>query len=167
MEKTLRFSEPFVNAEHVAYVEDFRIDRRSIILNIDLDLVEVEEIDLLSLKSIVCTNVTLEKAKNIIVITVENDNFLGTNPDIDREIIQNSWQHIYDEKMLIRCSTHLVQSMTALHQIPLSETHMIRCRALLSSDSREPGYSAVSQSSILKAQKIVGLPAYFFFHICF
>lgn len=96
MEKTLRFSEPFVNAEHVAYAEDYRIDRRSIILNIDLDHVEIEEVDLPSFKSIVCSNVTIEKAKNIIVITVANDEFLGRNPNIDREIIQNSWQHIYD-----------------------------------------------------------------------
>ena len=96
MEKTLRFSEPFINAEHVAYEEDFRIDRRSIVLNIDLDHIEIEEFDLPSLKSIVCSNMTIEKAKNIIIITIANDEFIGSNPEVDREIIYNSWQHIYD-----------------------------------------------------------------------
>ena len=95
MEKTLRFSEPFVNAEHVAYEADFRIDRKSIVINIDLDDIEIEEVDLPSFGSIMCSNVTIEKAKNILVISVANDDFLGENVDIDREIIQNSWQHIH------------------------------------------------------------------------
>lgn len=96
MEKTLQFSEPFVTAEHISYTNDFKIDRRSIVVNIDLDPVEIEEIDLPSMKSIVCSNVTIEKVKNIIVITVANDDLLGKNPEIDREIIKTSWQHIYD-----------------------------------------------------------------------
>ncbi len=96
MEKTLRFSEPFITAEHIAYKEDYHIEKRSIVINIDLDPLELEEIDLPQMKSIVCANTTIDKVKNIIVILVANEDFLGNNPEVDREIIQNSWQHIYD-----------------------------------------------------------------------
>lgn len=95
MEKTLRFSEPFISAEYIAYAEDFRIDKKSIIINLDLDILELEEMDLFPMKSVVCTNTTIDKVKNIVVISIVNEDFLGNNPEIDREIIQNSWQHIY------------------------------------------------------------------------
>jgi len=96
MEKPLNFSEPFVMAEHVSYTSNYEVDHKSIIINIDLDPLELEEVELPSMKSAVCANTTIEKVKSIIVISIINEDYLGNNPQIDREIIKNSWHLAYD-----------------------------------------------------------------------
>jgi len=96
MEKILNFSEPFVTAEQISYTHNYQVDQKSIIINIDLDPIEIEELELPALKSVICANTMIEKVTNMIVITVANEEYLGMNPLIDREIIKNSWSHIYD-----------------------------------------------------------------------
>lgn len=96
MEKTLSFSEPFLNVEHISYEENYEIDEKSVLINIDLDPLELEETDLHPLKSLVCANTIIEKVKNIVVISVADEDYLGNNPKVDLEIIKNRWQHIFD-----------------------------------------------------------------------
>lgn len=96
MEKTLRFSEPFLTAEHVSYTENYQLDRSSIVINIDLDPLEIGEIDLPSMKSIICAKTTIDKVKSMIIISIADEIFLGSNAKIDTEIIKNSWKHVYD-----------------------------------------------------------------------
>ena len=96
MEKTLNFSEPFLTVEQISYTHNYQVDHKSIIINIDLDPIEMDEMELPSLKSIICAKTTIEKATNMIVITVANEDYLGMNPLIDKEIIKNSWFHVYD-----------------------------------------------------------------------
>jgi len=107
MEKTLNFSEPFLNVEHISYEKNYEISNKSIVINIDLDPLELEEIDLPSLKSVVCANTVIEKAKNIIVLSIAGEDYLGNNPKVDREIIKNRWQHIFD----LTNDSHLQQTL--------------------------------------------------------
>lgn len=96
MEKLLKFSEPFLNVEHVSYTNNYEIDTKSIIINIDLDPLELEELELSTMKSAIYANTVIDKVQNILVISVANEDYLGKNPQIDLEIIKNSWQHVYD-----------------------------------------------------------------------
>ncbi|MCG8306249.1 MAG: hypothetical protein MI975_02580 [Cytophagales bacterium] len=95
MEKTLGFSEPFLAVEHISYEENYEIADKSIVINMDLDPLETEGMNLPYLKSILCANTVIEKVKNLIVISIANLDYLGNNPEVDREIIKNGWQHIF------------------------------------------------------------------------
>jgi hypothetical protein len=96
MEKILNFSEPFLSVEHVSYAENYQLQGKAIILNIDLDPLFIDYVELPALKSMICANTTITKATNMIVITLANEDYLGNNPKIDREIITNTWHHVFD-----------------------------------------------------------------------
>lgn len=94
MEKILNFSEPFLSVEHLSYAEDFKIQGKAIIINIDLDVLSFEETELQPLKSVVAAHTTIAKATNLLVIAIANEDFMGINPQIDQEIITNTWHHV-------------------------------------------------------------------------
>ena len=96
MEKVLNFSEPFINAEYISYDENYRIDRKSIVINLDLDPVIIDDVELTSLKSVVCADTTIDRLKNALVFTMPNEKFQAPNTKVDLDIIRNGWQHIYD-----------------------------------------------------------------------
>jgi hypothetical protein len=96
MEKTLSFSEPFLNVEHIAYEDEYEITNKSIILNVDLDPLFVEDVELPPLGSIICGGVSISKVRNILVISIEKGDYFGNNQSLDREIITNNWYHVYD-----------------------------------------------------------------------
>ncbi len=96
MEKILNFSEPFISIEHVAFEEDYEIDEKSIIVNIDLDPLQIDDIELPSLKSIIADDTFIRKATNMLVITIANEDFVGKNLDIEEDIIRNNWHHVFD-----------------------------------------------------------------------
>jgi hypothetical protein len=96
MEKILNFSEPFLSVEHVSYAENYQLQGKAIVLNIDLDPIIIDDVELPTLKSLVCANTTITRATNLIVITLANEKYLENNPKIDREIITNTWHHVFD-----------------------------------------------------------------------
>ena len=96
MEKTLIFSEPFLTAEHITYTHNFKINGKAIVINIDLDPLEFDELSLPTFKSVVCANTTIELVKNMLLFTIPEGGYLAKNQSIDREIIETSWQHIYE-----------------------------------------------------------------------
>lgn len=96
MEKTLNFSEPFITVEHIAYEDDYEIANKSIVINMDLDPLAIDEIELAPLKSVITANTFVPKVRNMVVVSIAQDNFIGKNPQIDDEIIKNNWLHVYD-----------------------------------------------------------------------
>lgn len=96
MEKILSISEPFVTVEHVSFVDNFQVDGKSIVVNIDLDPVTIDDVELTSLKSVVCAHTTIDRLINALVITMPDNEFQAPNSDVDLDIIRNGWQHIYE-----------------------------------------------------------------------
>ncbi len=96
MERTLNFSEPFLSAEHITYAENFKIQQKSILINIDLDPLIVDDLEIAPFKSAVCANTTIQKVHNMIVMNIAGDDFIGPNSGVDRDIITNTWQHVYN-----------------------------------------------------------------------
>jgi hypothetical protein len=96
MEKILNFSEPFLTVEYISSAEDYYIANKAIIINIDLDPTDVEDVELQPMHSMLCANTTIAKVRNLLLVTVANDNFLNNNRDIDADIIRNSWHHVHD-----------------------------------------------------------------------
>lgn len=96
MEKTLNFSEPFLTIEHVAFAENYKIPNKSIIINIDLDPLVLDDLELAPFKSAVCANTTIVKVHSMIIASIANEGYIGPNPRVDRGIITNTWQHVYN-----------------------------------------------------------------------
>ena len=96
MEKTLNLSEPFLSIDHVAYEEDYEINEKSIIINLDLDPLLIDDIELPPLKSVISARTYVPKAHSMLVITIANNEFVGNNEDVDIDIIKNRWHHVYD-----------------------------------------------------------------------
>jgi hypothetical protein len=94
MEKTLNFSEPFLNVDYIFNEEDFEIQNKSIIINLDLDPLEIGDLELPTLSSMMCANTSIAKVRNMVHITIANDRFIGKNPEVDDEIIKNNWNHV-------------------------------------------------------------------------
>ncbi len=96
MEKTLNFSEPFLNAEYVSDIENYPIQDKTIVINLDSQKVEIEDFQLQPMKSALFSNSIITKAKSLILITVSEEDFLGQKIQIDEEIIKYSWHHVFD-----------------------------------------------------------------------
>ena len=96
MEKTLNFSEPFLNAEYASSIENYPIQDKTIIVNIDSLPVEIEGFLLQPMKSTLFSNSIIKKANSLILITVTDEDFLGLKTTIDEEIIKYSWHHVLD-----------------------------------------------------------------------
>jgi hypothetical protein len=94
MEKTLNFSEPFLNVDYISNEEDYEIQHKSIIINLDLDPLEISDQELPTLHSMMFANTSVARVRNMLHITIAKDRFIGKNPDVDEEIIKNTWNHV-------------------------------------------------------------------------
>ena len=96
MEKTLNFSEPFLNAEYVSEVEKYPVQDKTIVINIGQQPVEIEGFRLYPMKSSLFSNTIIPRGESLILISVAKEDFLGQEIKIDEEIIKNTWHHVYD-----------------------------------------------------------------------
>lgn len=92
---TLDFSKPYLTAEMIKNVSEYKINSRTIIINSGDKDILIEGKSLSPWKSGMYQNITISEADSIICISVNEENPIETRYPFADNIISD-WKHVYD-----------------------------------------------------------------------
>lgn len=95
VERTLRFSEAFVEARYLENALPLPIQGTTIVLNVHDDEIDVAGKSLKPWNSAIYSNITIHRATRIVCITLQSD-FFSCGPFPDGSVIREKWTRVRD-----------------------------------------------------------------------